>query len=447
MPLSQNARAPEAAGILLLRRLMAPRFISVMVAFATKGATAAMLFLQSVVVSRYLGVEAVGVYSSAMAVYRIAESCAPFGIPMSAVREVGAAHATQSWQTIRSVAFNATLICLALGGAAALLIGLGKGVIAGTFEEPADAARALGWMVFAILPGCGVLALTAVLRGLGRQGAANVLGAMLVSIIATISFVFWTHGDGFVGAIQSYVAGQAVALLSLAGFVWWLTRKGTGEAPVRHSLFESAPSFWIITLASFGNDSLGVLLLGMLGSVADAGIFGVAARLALPLSFLSASVQAVYEPRFAGSMRAGTAQQLKQEFRTSLKHSFVLAAGMLLVMAILAEPLLRLFGGGFSNAWAPFVVILAGLCVMAAFGPAGSFLAMTGKARYNAWIALASLPASVVLHALLIPEYGALGAACATTAVLLVRTLVQAWAAFAHLATMTRNPSERETRG
>jgi O-antigen/teichoic acid export membrane protein len=241
--------------------------------------------------------------------------------------------------------------------------------------------------------------------------------------------------------------GQSIALATLAAFVWWLVRKGDGQAPVRHSLFESAPSFWIITLASFGNDSLGILLLGMLGSVADAGIFGVAARLALPLSFLSASVQAVYEPRFAGSMRAGSHQQLRQEFRTSLKHSFALAAAMLVVMAVLAEALLLLFGSEFGEARTPFVVMLAGLCVMAAFGPAGSFLAMTGKARYNAWIALAALPAAVILHALLIPSYGALGAACATTAVLLIRTLVQAWAAFRHLNSLSHQAAEREPLG
>lgn len=427
-----------------IRRLLPPRFISVLTAFATKGATAATLFLQSVVLSRFLGVEAMGVYFSAMAVYRIAESAAPFGIPMSAVREVGAAHATKSWQTIRSVATQATLICLALGAIATLLVFFGKGIIASTFESPNEAATALTWVAFAILPGCGIMALTAVLRGLGRQGAANVLGAMLVSVTAILTFVVWTHDSGYVGAIQSFILGQAVALVILALFVWRLVRRGTGEAKVRHSLFHSAPSFWIITLASFGNDSLGVLLLGMLGTVADAGIFGVAARLALPLSFLSASVQAVYEPRFAGVMRSGSPDQLRQEFRSSLKHSFGLAAAMLVVMAVLAEPLLGLFGKGFAQAQAPFVVLLAGLCIMAAFGPAGSFLAMTGKARYNAWIAIASLPASLLLHVVLIPHYGAMGAACATTFVLVIRTLVQAWAAFIHLNHLTNSPPVEE---
>lgn len=426
---------------MMIRRLMPPRFVSVMTAFASKGATAAMLFLQSVVLSRFLGVEAMGVYFFAMAIYRIGESAAPFGIPMSAVREVGAAHATQSWQTIRSVAKQATLICLAFGGLAAGAVLLGKSVIAGTFESPADAATALGWIAFAILPGCGVMALTAVLRGLGHQGVANILGAMLVSIIATTSFMLWTHEDGYVGAIQSYIIGQAIALGVLGLFVWRLVRKGQGVAPVRHSLFDSAPAFWIITLASFGNDSLGILLLGMLGSVADAGIFGVASRLALPLSFLSASVQAVYEPRFAGVMRSGTPDQLRREFHSSLKHSFGLAAAMLLLMAVLAEPLLGLFGKGFAAAEGPFVVMLVGLCIMAAFGPAGSFLAMTGKARYNAWIAIASLPALVVMNALLIPHFGAMGAACATTMVLIIRTLVQAWAAFRHLNSLPDKPA------
>ena len=70
-----------------LSRMLPPRFISVMTAFATKGATAAMLFLQSVVLSRFLGVEAIGVYFFAMAIYRIGESVAPFGLPISTVRE------------------------------------------------------------------------------------------------------------------------------------------------------------------------------------------------------------------------------------------------------------------------------------------------------------------------------------------------------------------------
>lgn len=421
-----------------IRHLIPPRLASVMTAFATKGATAAMLFVQSVVLGRYLGVEALGVYFSAMAVYRIGESAAPFGIPMSTVREVGAARATQSWQTIRSIAVHSVVICLVLGTAATVAVLLGKGPLSRTFETPGDAAIALGWMALAILPGCGVMALAAVLRGLGLQATANILGAMLVSVIATASFMLWTHDDSYVGAIQSFILGQVIALAALALCVWLLVRKKTGVAPDRHSLFVSALPFWVITLASFGNDSLGVLLLGMLGSVKDAGIFGVAARLALPLSFLSASVQAVYEPRFSGAFRTGSLTRLRQEFRTSLKHSFVMAAAMLVVMALLAEPLLLLFGHGFAEAELPFTVMLIGLCIMAAFGPAGSFLAMTGKAQYNAWIALASLPASILLHVLLIPAYGALGAAGATTIVLIVRTLVQAWAAYAHIKRIDR---------
>lgn len=421
---------------MFLRRLMAPRLISVMFAFATKGATAAMLFLQSVVVSRYLGVEAVGVYFSAMAVYRIAESFAPFGIPMVAVREVGAAHVTQSWQTIRSVALQATLICLAFGTVAALLVAFGKGLIAGTFEQPADAAIALGWMAFAIVPGCGIMALVGVLCGIGRQPMANILSNFVVALIATLCFVAALHHGGYVGAIKAYIIGQFVAFAGMAAYVWIHVRKGTGIASDRQGLLSSSLPFWIITLASFGNDSLGVLMLGVLGSVRDAGIFGVAVRLALPLSYLSASVQAVYEPKFAGLYRAGSLDELRNEFKTSLAHSAVMGFIMLIVMAIFAEPLLSLFGQGFSDAKLPFAVMLAGLCIMCALGPAGSLLAMTGKARYNAWIAIGTLPAALILHAILIPSYGALGAAAATSAVLIIRTVVQAGAAFQHLRSL-----------
>lgn len=336
-----------------LSRLLPARLTHILAAFATKGATAAMLFVQSVVLGRYLGVEALGVYLTAVAVYRVAESTAPFGIPMSTVREIGAAHATRSWQTIRAVALQSVLICLAFGALASVALVAGRGVIAATFDNPGEAALALGWMAFAIAPGCGAMALSATLRGLGHQAAANILGSMVVSLIATASFMLWQHDTGFIGAIQAYILGQVTALTLLALYVWAVSRKGTGDAPVRHSLFQSAPSFWIISLASFGNDSLGVLLLGMLSTINDASIFGVAARLALPLAFLSASIQAVYEPRFAGAYRTLSFTALREEFRVSMKHSIVLATAMLIGMTVCAEPLLLLFGREFAMRTCP----------------------------------------------------------------------------------------------
>ena len=104
-----------------LRELVPPRIFSVATAFATKGGAAALQFLQSVVLGRLLGVEALGIYFFAVSVYRIAESAAPCGVTLSTVREVGAARATGSWSTIRTLARRSAFFCLGAG----LLLSLG----------------------------------------------------------------------------------------------------------------------------------------------------------------------------------------------------------------------------------------------------------------------------------------------------------------------------------
>lgn len=410
-------------------KFLPAQLMNVAGAFATKGAAAGMQFVQSVVLSRFLGAEALGIYFFAISVFRIAEAAAPLGIPMSTVREVAAAKAHDAWGTVRRITLRATLICLALAFAAAIIVWFLADPVARTFDDQPMAAPAVRWMALAIVPGCTVVALTATLRGLGLQTSSNLLGSLVLPLVATTSFAFWLHNASFLGAVHAFILGQFAAIILLAGYVWHVTRGKQGsDAPTR-SLFHQAFPFWIITIASLGNDSLGVLLLGIFGTPADAGVFGIAVRLAMPLSFLGSSIQAVYEPRFAGLHRLEDAEGLRREYFLSLRHSMALAGAMAITMALLATPLLSLFGAEFVSARPVFLVVLFGVCLVSAFGPAGSFLAMTSKANYNAWTAVASLPLAGGLMYLLIPLHGGMGAALATSIALTFRTIVQATAA------------------
>lgn len=419
-----------------LRQLVPARIFSVAAAFATKGSAAALQFLQSVVLGRLLGVEALGIYFFAVSVYRIAESAAPCGVTLSTVREVGAARATGAWPTIRKLARQSAYFCIGTGLLFSIAVWFGADSIARTFEGQPRAGLALQWMALAIAPGCGAVALAAVLRGLGKQSTANILGSMVVPLVATVIFVVWTQDQSYVGAVKAFIFAQFAALIALAIFVFRLSRGKTGTAEEGHSLFRGALPLWVVTIASLGNDSLGVVMLGLFGTPTDVGIFGVAARLALPLSFLGASIQAVYEPKFAGLYRTENYADLHKEFRTSLRHSFLLAGGMFVSMLLLAEPLLLLFGPEFLAARPAFFVMLLGTCAMAAFGPSGSLMTMTHKGHYNAWVAIGSLPLAAGLLYFLVPTYGGLGAALAISGALIVRTLAQAWAAELHLKDM-----------
>ncbi len=406
-------------------RFFGSQLANVAGAFLSKGGAAAIQFVQAIVLSRTLGADALGIYYFALSVYRVAEATIPFGIPMATVKEVASAHAHNAWGTIKAVSARSVGICLGLALPGMLIVWLLANPVAHTFKEQPLAESAIRWMALALIPGCVALAMTSVLRGTGRQITANILGSMVLPLAATLSFLLLWRNASYLGAVYAFILGQAVTVIALSLAVWKLCARKPDDTAPSHSLFQSAAAFWIVTIASLGNDSLGVLMLGIFGTAEDAGVFGVAVRLAMPLSFLGSSVQAVCEPKFAGLHRIGQMTQLRAEYWTALRNAATLAIAMGALMAIFASPLLSLFGKDFTQAEFPFLIILTGVCLMSACGPAGSMLAMTGHAKINAWTAVAALPLAGILMALLIPDFGPVGAALATSLALSLRVAVQ----------------------
>lgn len=406
-----------------------PGLARVMGAFLSKGAAAGVQFLQSIILSRSLGAEGLGLYYFALSVYRVAESGAPLGLQTATVREVAAARAQGAWGSIRQLAWRSALLCGGLGVAAGLTAFAFAGQIAHALEGHEGADVALRWMASAILPGCIVLSLTSSLRGLGLQARANIFGSLILPLVSTLLFLLVFQTQGYLGAVQAFILGQWAALGLLTLVLMRRLRHRSPRIAKGHSLFHSAFPFWVVSLASLANDSLGILLLGFFGTAADAGIFAVAVRLAMPLSFLGASVQAVCDSRFAGLHRLGDTHGLRHEYGVALRTSGLLALGMGLALGLLATPLLSLFGPDFVRAETAFRIILVSICLVAAFGPAGSFLSMTGRAHINAWTAVLALPLAAGLMLGLIPQFGATGAALATSLTLSLRVLVQLVAA------------------
>ncbi|MFM7027204.1 MAG: lipopolysaccharide biosynthesis protein [Chakrabartia sp.] len=403
--------------------------LAIIGAFGSKAAAAGAQFGQAIILSRMLGPEALGLYYVALSVYRVAETAAPLGLPTSIVREVAAASAQGGWGSVRRITRRGLVLCAFLAAAAAVAIWALADTLAGGLEGQPRAALALRWMALAIMPGVMALALTSVLRGLGRQSLANLLGSLVLPVVATLGFVFLWRSHGYVGAVQGFIAGQIAALALLGASLWQILRRRPNIHVQGRRLRESALAFWIVSLASLANDSLAILMLGFLATPEQAGYFGIAARLAMPLSFLGASVQAVCDSRFAGLHRLGDQKALARDYHAALRGAFGFSLVAVLGLLLLLGPLIALFGPQYAAARPILYVILVSIFLLSAFGPAGSLLTMTGHARINAWTAVAAMPAMALAMALLVPRFGAMGAALATSGTLSARVLVQLAAA------------------
>ena len=93
----------------------------------------------------------------------------------------------------------------------------------------------------------------------------------------------------------------------------------------------------------------------------------------------------------------------------------------------------RLFGPAFGSGYPLLFLLSIGLLFRASIGPAETLLIMAGQQRICAAVYTATFILNVALNVSLIPAFGLLGAATATTTALILETLVLFYITYSRL--------------
>jgi O-antigen/teichoic acid export membrane protein len=163
-----------------------------------------------------------------------------------------------------------------------------------------------------------------------------------------------------------------------------------------------------------------VLLLGALLGTAAAGIYGAAVTLVSLVNLGLVAINSVIAPMISElyvDSQLEKLQRLVTLVALGLSAYTILAAVLLLAFG---KQILALFGPEFIVAYFPMNILILGRIANAAFGSVGFLLTMTGHERDAMYIFAAASVISVVLNLTLIPSYGLLGAAIATTIVTII---------------------------
>jgi O-antigen/teichoic acid export membrane protein len=148
---------------------------------------------------------------------------------------------------------------------------------------------------------------------------------------------------------------------------------------------------WISSVTALIFTNLDVVLVGMLIGEEDAGYYFAANRLALAPSLFMVSYNIVAGPLFSGHFEAGRLDELKTLTRRASVNVFILSLGVILVLAVFAEPALCLFGAEFSEAATILRWLLLACLLNTIFGPNDLILNMCGQERLAMWSALWSM--------------------------------------------------------
>ena len=174
---------------------------------------------------------------------------------------------------------------------------------------------------------------------------------------------------------------------------------------------------WVGTLSRFLNFRVDQILVGLIASEATLGIYAVAVNASEVLLYLPGATAMALVPLVARGDATLRTERTLRAFRTVGLITAVASP----LAALAGPPLLPIvFGGRFEPAVLPFLLLLPGALGFAASAVFSSALMAASRPGLSSIGPLASLVTGVVLDILLIPPFGAEGAASAASVAFLV---------------------------
>lgn len=272
---------------------------------------------------------------------------------------------------------------------------------------------------------CGTAAATITVAGAlfqaqGRPAlAATVANAVLPLGLALVFLVDRSrldHFDLMMRFTWVHVAGMALAVPLVLGIASSAGKGVRDEASAslreilafgRHSL--------VIGLVYLGLGQVDRLMLGFLDTLEGVGLYSVPSRYARLLLVALYIFPPLVGPVFARHLQ-GDRQRALDVYRSSARLTAQIVAAVGLALVLAGPELLTVFAGPDYAAAADILYwLVAGVFLIASVGNNGLLLQMGGQEGLEMRLSLLALALNVVLNVLLIPGYGPLGAAVATT--------------------------------
>jgi len=381
---------------------------------------AGLAFLNALVLARWLGAGGYGAYAGAMAWVSLLLIPAVLGLDNLLVRDTAIFRSRQEWGKLKGLLRFSTGLVLATSIMAA---GALAAIAHWGFADAAKASLRHTMYVAAFLP--PVLALATLagsgLRGIERVILANLPGMIVrpALLLLAILLVVWLWPNRLSApAAMALNLGAAVVAL-VVGLVW--VRKYLGpqiaDAQPRYTARPWLAAALPMLVYSGSQTVLGQTDMAMLGAMrgtAETGIYAAANRLAYLLVFGMAATGVILAPVMARLHDAGDKARLQRIVTKAARVSFLLVLPFGLALIFFGPWFLGFFGEAFKGGELVLAILAVGRLADVALGASALLLTMTGHERLVAVTYVVAAAANVLLNALLIPSYGAVGAAIAS---------------------------------
>lgn len=394
------------------------------------GAGRGVKLLTRVLIARFLGAAALGLYDLALTLVLVLAHVARGGIQVGMVR-----FGTPLWvrgerSAVWRLGRRAMLVPLMAGSAGATaLFAAAPWLAEDVFHKP-DLVPALR----IIAPLVPMTAGLAVVAGAIQATQRMTFVVLIRDLIEPVSHVFfflvlWSLGYGLMAALWGALVGGVIAFLVGLVVISRLTAPHHGiKTPTSKIREESLRQLLLFSLPVAASGMLAAyllwadrLLVGYFLPSSAVGIYAAASQFGVLFALLLYGFSTMFSPMFADLQETGEIERMRELFRVSTKWGLYLLLPLLVVLAIRPEVALGgLFGGEFVRGGRTLQILLIGQFINILSGQVGMVLILSGLQRLWMTLNAVVLTVNVGLDVIWIPRHGLEGAAAASSLALVL---------------------------
>jgi O-antigen/teichoic acid export membrane protein len=379
------------------------------------GAGSKLIF--TYLISSYFSPSGVGVFFIALTLVTIMSVISRLGFENVVLRFSAIYYSENRWGAINSL-YKRCLLTVAIFSItlSSILFGLSEEISRHLFDNE-ELIPILKGMSFSVVL-LSILAIqAAAFKGVGRVVESQIYEVVGINLLLTAIILILNTKLGVNGIAVSYFVSAAT--LVIIAFMRWpgsiiFTPKKTDLYPYKKMFYIGLPLLFSNSLSLIISWA-DILMLGGMSSSSEVGVYGVASRLVLLVSFGLAAMNSVLSAKFSVLFAQGNFAEVERVAKKYSRIVTLCALPLLLIFMVFPENIMRLFGNEFTVGMYALSVLCIGQFFNVATGSVSMAMVMNGDQNVLLKFLFLSVVINLFLNYLLIPSLGATGAAIATS--------------------------------
>jgi O-antigen/teichoic acid export membrane protein len=376
---------------------------------------AGSLFLTYILLPRYYGVEAFGIFNLIFAILMIGTVISRIGLDTYVVRVIPSLENKNEEISLFLKMVLKILVVSSLLVTVAIF--LASDLINSYIFKSIDASNYLIGLALIIFPYTLFNVLVEVLRGLDEikfyslfRNLSQNFSIVLLLIISIVTAKLYD---------PIYILYSAILFITISLIVVlhkFLKKRNitiTQKGKYRKSVLKHSYPMFLAASIMFLMSYIDSFMISYYLDEYQVGIYNACISLSLMLTFIPMAIGGYISPKISKAYSDNKREEIKDIFKHSIKIIFIVTLPLFLVMFLFADFFLNLFGEAFTVATTTLLITNIAFLSEALTGPVGFILNMTDKQHIFMKILLVSLVINILFNALLIPIYGINGAGIA----------------------------------